>query len=116
MITLRPLNRSDIIQFYGEEPYCSVYNGIVALKDGEPIGIGGTYISNNKLFVFSDMKPVAFQYRKSIIKAAYRVLSQVSHRVLYAQAAYLESAPRFLAHLGFELINEEHRLYMRMPH
>lgn len=112
MIELRDARQPDIERFYGQTPPYSM-RGIVALEDGEPIGIGGLFVFQGRLFMFSEIRPHALKYRRHILRAARRVLQLAAGKIVYACAEQWDSAPRFLQHLGFELIDETQRLYRR---
>lgn len=112
-ITLRQATQKDVESYYGGLPLCTM-RGIVAVKDGEVIGLGGTYKYQGYTVVFCDMRENAKKHKKHIIKAARMVLANLcTGRVFAICDTKQESAPRFLGHLGFELIDPEKNVYMR---
>ena len=114
MIELIPATQKHVELFYeGLPPYSM--RGIVALEDGKPIGIGGTFNLAGRTYMFSEMREEAFKHKKYILKAARLVLDQARDKIVYAQAEQWSTAPRFLKHLGFELIDSGNRLYRRVP-
>lgn len=106
MITLVPATRELVDAYHDGIPINYSMCGIVALEDGVPIGIGGIYNYNNRTYMFCEMKDCARKYRKYIIKAGREVLKLAEGKIVYAVAQDgIESAPRFLEHLGFEHVN-----------
>lgn len=112
MIEIRPANQKDIEEYYGGKPVYSM-KGIVVLEDGKPIGVGGIFWYEGKRVMFSEMKVEAAKYKRAIIRAAKDVIKQFDGKVVYAIAENCTTSPRFLKHLGFELVNEKEKLYRR---
>lgn len=113
MITIKPADQKTIEQWYGGRPQYSM-RGIVALEDNIVIGIGGLLLHNGKQYMFCEMKECARKHRKYILKAAKALLKLANGRIVYAIAdKNIESASRFLEHLGFILVNDKQNLYMR---
>lgn len=113
MITLRTATQKDVEAFYGGLPAYTM-RGIVADKDGEIIGIGGTYMYRGNTIVFCEMKEGAKQYRKYILKAAKMVMNSIKDKRVFAICDMnQESAPRFLEHLGFFCVDEKRHIYCK---
>lgn len=110
MIEIRPATQKDAEAFYGKKPLKSM-RAIVAVLDGEPIGIGGVFREDHMHVVFSEMKPEMRKYKKAILKVSYMVYDIMKrYNVVYAVANKEEkTAPRLITHFGFRLaeINSE---------
>jgi hypothetical protein len=77
---------------------------IVLEVDGVVLGVGGIYAEGGKIIGFSDFKPEAATYKKSIIHGARMMLGLMrsKRRPVYAvRDESIDTAPGFLAYLGF---------------
>lgn len=89
--------------YYGEPPKVSI-QALVLEVDGAVLGVGGIYAGRGKVIGFSDFKPDAAAYKKSIIKGARMMLGLMrsKRRPVYAvRDESIDTAPGFLAYLGF---------------
>lgn len=113
MIELKPATQKDVEAFYGKLPAFTM-RGIVAVKEGEVIGLGGTYQHQGNTIVFCDMKESAKRYRKYILKAAKMVMAGIKDKRVFAICdTKQDTAPRFLEHLGFFCVDESRNIYIR---
>lgn len=113
MIELRQATQRDIEDYYGRLPLCTM-RGVVAVKDGEVLGVGGTYRYRGDTIVFCEMKDHAKKYRKYILKAAKMVLENLREKRVFAICdAEQPTAKQFLEHLGFFCIDEVKNIYVR---
>lgn len=111
MIEIVPATKEHVEFYYNGKPTYSM-RGVVALEDGVPIGLGGLLVHQGKMYMFCEMRDCARKYRKYILKAGKEVIKLAEGKIVYAVAQKdIESAPRFLEHLGFELIHDS--LYVR---
>lgn len=112
-VEIRTANQKDVEAFYGKMPVFSM-RGVVAVKDGEVLGLGGTYKYKGNTVVFCEMKESAKQYRKSILKAAKIVINNIKEKRVFAFCdTGQQTAPAFLKHLGFICVDEERKIYCR---
>lgn len=113
MIEIVPATQKLVETYYGGKPAYSM-RGVVALEDGIPVGLGGLMVYQGKTYMFCEMKDCARKYRKSILKAGKQVLKLAKGKIVYAVAQDgIESAPRFLEHLGFQLLDNDKKLYVK---
>lgn len=113
MVEIRPATQKDVEAFYGKLPVFTM-RGVVGTKDGEILGLGGTYKYQGNTVVFCEIKESAKQYRKSILKAAKMVINSIKDKRVFAFCDTGQStAPAFLEHLGFMCVNEELNIYCR---
>lgn len=101
--TIRPANGNDIHGWYGRNP--GTMRAVIVEIDGKPIAIGGVMHKHGALMAFMDMKPEAHDYPIAIMRGTYRAIRDIfSHYQIPIYATIseeLESAPRYLRHIGF---------------
>lgn len=113
MIELRAATQTDIEAFYGKLPMFTM-RGIVAVQDGEVLGVGGTYKYNGNTIVFCEIKEHAKKYRKYILKAAKMLIQRIPEKRVFAVCDVKQpTAKRFLEHLGFVCVDEGRNIYCR---
>jgi hypothetical protein len=91
-------------KYYGEKPQIS-FRGIVAVKDGEPIAIGGAYRVGKAWYAFSEMKDEMRKHKKAIVKGIQLLeafYDSLGYPVLAVVSKDEPTAPGLLAKLGFE--------------
>jgi hypothetical protein len=93
----------DFKKFYKDDPMHYSTRAVVVEKDGEPVGIGGVCRVDNKMLVFTEMRPG--QVSKRDIVMAGRLLMKIINRYT-SVFAFLDkdsaTAVSFGAHYGFE--------------
>lgn len=96
-------------QFYGAPPPRS-FRGLVAVHDGVPLAIGGTYVQGDCKVAFAAVKPeMRERFRKTGVRLAREVMAMIRASgvpVLAVADPQIEAAPRFLEHLGFHPVHE----------
>lgn len=104
-ITVRKATRADI-ENYSKKPQSQTIRAIVAERDGEIIGIGGTYLSKGRHYAFADIPDECRKYKIHIARAAIRFLADARRsgvRFIYACRDEDESGSlKWLTSLGFE--------------
>lgn len=101
MVEIRQATREDIAAHYGGVP--ASMRAIVAVVDGEIMGIAGLRYTPYGLVAFSEMAPGAERFPVSTMRCA-RMLVQMIRQCqapVYAMAGNDKTAPKFLARLGF---------------
>ena len=118
MINIRPATSELLESFYGYRPKHSM-KAVVGLNKDEVIGVGGAYIYNGYMVLFSDFKSeVREHYKLSLMKGVYKLLKilKKTQLPLYALCdRNIEGADRLLRHIGFEPINGEIYKWQRSP-
>lgn len=105
MAELRWATREDLEAYYGGSPAMSM-QAIVVLEDGAPVAVAGLYYTGGYLLAFSDTKKCID--RRTIVKGLriFRaMLATKPCRVLAVPENGLATAPSFLRHCGFSLLN-----------
>jgi len=100
---IRAATAKDAFNFYGKPPSNS-FKGVVAVKEGKVIGIGGLFYTKSGLIAFSDMKPEMRQHKKLIVKGCRVIMGMVKNAEtpVYAVANDQEpTAKNLLERLGF---------------
>lgn len=108
MISIEPLTADMAHRFYGKLPIKTM-RGFVAVKNGEPIGIGGIYYEGKHAVAFSEMKPEMKKDKKTIARAIRKLLAMFASagRPVYAVCDKDEpTAAWLLARLGFVPIGQ----------
>jgi len=113
MVEIKPASQVEALKYYKRNPPFS-FRGYVGLEGDNILGLGGIYRYGGRLWAFCDISDVGRTKRLSIMKVAKKVLALAEGRTVYAVAGNNTTAPSFLAHLGFELIDEENSLYRRL--
>lgn len=102
------LNRSHLIDWYGEDGKLATVKGLAVFLDGELSAIGGLRYLQGKWFAFTDIKDDLRTRRVFIHRTTTRYLNSqlASHRVIYTvQDQHEKTAARWLAALGFVPFN-----------
>lgn len=101
MVEIRPATRDDMIAHYGAVP--ASMRAIVAVADGELLGIAGLRYTSHGMIAFSEMRPGAERFPVSTMKCARHLVRLIEqcHAPVYAVAGNDKTAPKFLARLGF---------------
>lgn len=82
---------------------------VVLDVDGEILAVGGIYYEGSRIIAFSDLKPGAEAYKKSIMRGTKMILELMrkKRRPVHAvRDPEISTAPGFLAHLGFEQVGD----------
>ena len=108
-------------KFYEKEPEIS-FRGIFAVKDGEPIAIGGVYRIGKAWYAFSDMKPEMRKHKRDIVRGIHLLeafYDSLGYPVLAVVSSDESTAPGLLQKLGFEPIGLEtedgEKIVLRSP-
>lgn len=112
MIEIKDASQHDVEAYYGHRPAYSM-RGVVIREEDRLIGIAGIFSAQGRQYMFSEHKVDANHYKRTLIRAARRVLQLAHGKVVYAIAANNITAPGMLEHFGFELIDELQQIYMR---
>ena len=101
-VEIRPATKADVLRFYKGPPIYSA-RAVVAVVDGEPIGIGGVCRMGKQMVVFTDFDVESIS-RKDLVRAAREVLKIIGRYTTVA--AYIdpksEAAKSFGKHFGFQ--------------
>ena len=97
-----PATAIDIETFYGEPPKRSM-RAFVGLADGVPLACFGLYYDTGRMVLFSDIKPEARRYRKTLVSGAFRVMDLARELgvPVHAVAGCVDGSVRLLERLGF---------------
>lgn len=105
-VTFRPATARDFETFYGR-PAPQTVRALVAVKDGEVIGLGGYWLRDGDAVAFSDIKPEFRKRPKEILKAARLLVGYLREKgiPMVAEASpHEKNSPRMLRWAGFEQI------------
>lgn len=105
MADLRWATQQDVEAYYGRPPPMSM-QVIAVLEDGQPVALAGVYYSGGYALAFSDSKKCID--RRTIIKGLrmFRAMMAAKPcRVLAVPENGLATAPAFLRHCGFSLLD-----------
>jgi len=102
MIEIRPATQALMASFYKGIPPKS-QRGIVAMKDGEIIGVAGMYFDHNRYVLYSELTPELKQDKRTIVRGIRILLEMVRDKRLpvLAKAEAVEGADRLLRHMKF---------------
>ena len=97
-----PATTEILTKFYGYSPKRTVY-AFAAIEVDKILAVWGFHVENAHGVLFSDISHEGFKYKKSIVKNAKSLieLAKRKHLPLFAKADCMETAKRFLVHLGF---------------
>lgn len=114
MIEVKPAKDADILQFFGRSSPVTLRKALAAVENEEVIALAGVYISENRQYIFSEIKEKALKYRKRILKHAKEFMRSLPKGVYYAVAdSRRDTADNFLRHLGFEQDTNLYRIEVR---
>lgn len=105
-VEIRPATAEDVRSFYGA-PEGQTVRALVAVLDGEIVGIGGLRYQGDSVVAFSKLAPAIRSRRKDIVRGARAVMQMIERRgkpVMAAAEPTEPNAPSFLARLGFEQV------------
>lgn len=103
MISFRSATAKDAYEFYGKAPSNS-FTGIVAVDEGNIVGIGGLFRHKQHLIAFTDLKPEMRPHKKALVKGCRMMINIIkkAKRPVYAVADPTEpTAAYLLAKIGF---------------
>lgn len=116
MITAHQANAENLFRYYGCTPPYTL-SGIVYFEGdrltGEPIAVAGIYRWGGYRIVFSDLKPEARKYRKTIYQAARDFISGIDYTVHAIVDGNEPTSERFLTRLGFVPVEGKPCLFIR---
>jgi hypothetical protein len=98
-----PATREMWESFYGSPPTRTM-RAFAGLSDGQVLAMFGVYYGQNHMVLFSDMKPEARAFKKTIVKAAKNLAETIKSKGIpvFACADKTEGAVRLLEHIGFK--------------
>lgn len=103
---IRPATRDDLDKLFGKGKFNLTCNAVVGLVRGKVVGGGGIAHTGGKLWAFCDLKPSAYRYKISIVRAASQVIEDAKARG--AKRIWAEADPdkpmavRWIMSLGFK--------------
>ena len=103
MIEFVPATPELMARFYGK-PIERTVRGFVGMEDGEVLGIGGYYLTQESIIVFSEISPKGMTKKKSIVKGIKKVLQiakQTGLPIYAVPDVNIESASKLLKPIGF---------------
>lgn len=92
-----------IHKFYGA-PQKMTLRAIAMVRGDDVLGVGGFYVNDARVVMFSEFKPDGFKYKKAIVKGAKRLLNMAANTGLPVHAVPdpdIKTAKKFLKQLGF---------------
>ena len=99
---------SDILnRFYGE-PQKKTVRAVAIVKGEDVLGVGGFYVDEARVVMFSDLKPEALKHKKAVVLGTYEILRAAGETGLPAHAVADSRVPgseHFLEQLGFESLH-----------
>ena len=90
-------------RFFGRAEKRTV-RALAMVRGEEVLGIGGYYVQDQCVVMFSDISEEGMKYRRLIVRGAYELLRTAAQRKLPAHVVpdpRILGAERFLAQLGF---------------
>lgn len=119
-IEIREATRGDVERFY-KGP--SIYSGrmIVALREGEPIGLAGVIRADKRMVVFTDFNMACGMSKRDILRAWKKLVTIIDkYTLVYAHSTKeLPTAMGFAKHFGFEPTGnytEDSEILVRVKH
>lgn len=110
--TIRTATADDIQQWYGRIP-CTM-RAIIFDAEGRPKAIGGVLHQHGRVIAFMELKDDAQEFPMALMratkKAMHEIFSQYKQPIYAAVNEDLESAPRFLRHLGFIPVDDNEKV------
>ena len=107
MITVQQANAANLHRFYGRTPPYTL-TGLVYFDGDEhtgvPVAVAGVYRASGYRIVFSDLKPEARKYRKTIFKTARDFVRSLDYTVHAIVDENEPTSAAFLLRLGFKLV------------
>lgn len=99
---IRHATAADIRSFYGS-PRRETLRAFVADLDGDVIAVWGLARKGESLTMFSDLKPEAYRYRKTIVREGRKALEIANGLTVLAVAQpEIVGSDRYLKALGFK--------------
>ena len=101
-IQIIPATSELLRQFYGEAVPKTV-RAVVAMQDGQMVGVGGYYIDRKqRAVIFSDLSEYGMTKKKAIVKATRATLDMVREAGLVGVAMrQTDASATYLEHFGF---------------
>jgi len=98
-----PATQELVERFFGKPPIRTV-RAVVAVKDNEPIAIGGLYLDRGRYVMFSEWKPEILKHRREIVMTMREVRKlMASVRIpVHAVASDDSNDGVILRHMGFK--------------
>lgn len=101
MITFRDATAADLRAFYGEVKRC---RAIVAVRDGQVIGVGGYRVHNGQAVLFSDVRDEAIRrYPVTLVRLGRALVNEASAKGIRLASVVQPAVPRaraFLQRIG----------------
>lgn len=103
MTAILPATHELLTQFYGEPPSRSM-RAFVGIADGVPLAVFGLYYDVGRMVLFSDIRPEARRFKKTIVQGAKAVIELAKEmRVpVHAVAGTADGSVRLLERMGFK--------------
>lgn len=107
MTEIRPATVELLTAFYGAPPARSM-RAFVGLADGSALAVFGLAYEEGRMLLFSDLKPEARRYKKTLVQGAFRVmaLARAMNVPVHAVAGCADGSVRLLERLGFERVGD----------
>ena len=106
-IQIVPVTVNMVKDFYGHIPK-RTFKAFAMVKNEKIIGVGGIYIDDDHIVVFSDLTDEARRNKLSLLKATYKVMNLVhSSLPVYALCdPNVKKSGKLLKHIGFLPLDE----------
>jgi hypothetical protein len=104
-VEIRPVTHDDICAFFETDSPPFTVKGLSFFLEGELVAIGGVRYERGYFIAFSDIKPGVTVSKATVYRCGLEVMKFIKDLgipVVAMADENLESAPRFLTHLGFE--------------
>jgi hypothetical protein len=104
-VDIRPITHEHVCAFYETDTPPVTVKGLSFFLDGELAAIGGVRYERGYFIAFSDIKPGVTVSKATVYRCGLEVMKFIKGigiPVVAMADERLESAPRFLEHLGFE--------------
>lgn len=93
-----------LLRFYGRAPAVSM-RAFVGIHDGEPLAVFGLYYDAGRMVLFSNIKPEARRFKKTLVAGAFMVRDLARSLGVPVHAAAdccVDGSVRLLERLGFK--------------
>lgn len=102
-IDIIPATPELLERFYGKPPVRTV-NAVVAVREGEILGIAGVYLDLGRLVLFSELTDELRKHKRVIVKGIGKVKEIVQNTrlpVVSLADCSIKGSDTLLAHMGF---------------